>query len=79
VLVILAILVTGAAVGAANAFVIARLGINNPIIVTLGMLSVVHGGIKARGYDPPVGLGGGHDQISMSSGGKVWVRVRSLP
>jgi ribose transport system permease protein len=43
VLVILSMIATGALVGGVNAFVIVRLGINNPFIVTLATLSVVHG------------------------------------
>lgn len=43
VIVILATIATGALVGAANAFVIVRLNINNPFIVTLASLSVIHG------------------------------------
>jgi ribose transport system permease protein len=43
VMVILAMVAAGALVGAANAFIIVRLNIDNPFIVTLATLSVVHG------------------------------------
>ncbi|HZV72503.1 MAG TPA: ABC transporter permease, partial [Conexibacter sp.] len=42
-LVVAAMLATGAAVGTANALVIVKARINNPFIVTLAMLSIVHG------------------------------------
>jgi len=42
-LVIVIVLATGLAVGVVNSFVIVKLGINNPFIVTLGMLSVAKG------------------------------------